>query len=87
MDVITMRDTIEKMSKEYHIEIGRILLSNHVAMNENKNGIFVNMSTIDEQVMLQLQHFIQYVELQEKQLHVDEIEKEGLKGTFFNEKY
>lgn len=82
-----MRDTIEKMSKEYHIEIGRILHSNHISMNENQNGIFVNMSTIDEQVLHKLHKFIQYVELQEKQLHVDEIEKEGLKGTFFNEKY
>lgn len=84
MDVITMRDAIEKLSKDHHIEIGRILHSNHVSMNENQNGIFVNLSTIDEQVLNKLQRFVQYVELQEKQLHVDEIEKEGLKGTFFN---
>jgi hypothetical protein len=85
MDVIEMRDAIEKLPKEYHIEIGRILHSNQVSMNENQNGIFVNMSTINEQVLNKIQHFVQYVELQEKQLHVDEAEKEGLKGTFFNE--
>ena len=83
MDPVKLRDSIESLSKENHIEIGRILYSNGIFMNENQNGIFVNISTVDPKVIEKVQQYVEYVELQEKQLVLGETAKEGLNQLFF----
>ena len=71
------------MSKNYQIEMGRILLDNQININENQNGLFINLSDVKEDVMKKMQEFLEYVDLQETHLNVIETAKEGLKDTFF----
>jgi hypothetical protein len=81
MDVL--KDKIESLPKIYHIEIGKILNSYNIHLNENQNGIFVNLSKLSCDVIDKLNEYIKYIELQEKILNVDEVEKEELKDTYF----
>jgi len=84
MELTTIKDRIESMPKNYHIEIGRILIKEeNIPYNENKNGIFINLSLLNKDVHDKIVKFIEYVELKEKQLAMDEKEKLELKGTFF----
>lgn len=79
-----MKDRIEQMSKNYQIEMARLLIHNHnIAYDENQNGLFINMGQMSEEVQLVMKQFIDYVELQEQQLNADETEKDGLKDIFF----
>ncbi len=79
-----MKDRIEQMSKNYQIEIARLLIHTHnIAYDENQNGMFINMGQMSEEVQIVMKQFIDYVDLQEQQLNADETEKDGLKDIFF----
>ena len=84
-NIVQIRDKIESMSKNYQIEVGKILLDNQININENQNGLFINLSDVNEEVMNKMQEFLEYVDLQETHLNVIETAKEGLKDTFFKE--
>jgi hypothetical protein len=84
MNINAMKDRIEQMSKNYQIEIARLLIHTHnIAYDENQNGLFINMAQMSEEVKTAMQQFIEYVDLQEHQLNADETEKDGLKDIFF----
>jgi len=84
MDLTIIKDKIEKMQKNYHTEIARILIKEHeISYDENKNGIFINLSHLSEEVINKMKQFIEYVDLQEKQLEIDEKEKHELKDAYF----
>jgi hypothetical protein len=84
MNLNAMKDRIEQMTKNYQIEIARLLINTHnIAYDENQNGLFINMAQMTEEVKTSMQQFIEYVDLQEQQLNADETEKDGLKDIFF----
>lgn len=84
MNLTEMKDRIEQMPKNYHIEMARILINTHkISYDENQNGLFFNLSQLTPEVQINMQQFIEYVDLQEQQLRVDEAEKDGLKDIFF----
>ena len=45
MNVTHLRDRVEALPKQYHKDVARILLDNKIAFDENKNGLFINLST------------------------------------------
>ena len=84
MDLIKIKDAIENKSKEHQIEILRILIENQVTINENNNGIFVNLSNINTTIIDKINNYLTYVNEQEVSLNKLENVKEEYKNTFFN---
>lgn len=79
-----IKDRIETMPKNYQVEVGRILINAfNVSFDENQNGIFINLSTLSPDIIIKLEEFIKYVDVQESYLNIDENEKHELKDTFF----
>lgn len=79
-----IREQIENMSKFNQIEILRILTKNKdVIINENKYGIHINLSEIQDSMVNELMGYIKYVNTQEIYLNNVEKEKEKYKITFF----
>ena len=79
-----IREQIENMSKFNQIEVLKILTRNkNVTINENKYGIHVNLSEIDNDILKELMMYIKYVATQEVYLNNAEQEKEKYKNTFF----
>ena len=79
-----IREQIENMSKFNQIEVLRILTRNkEVIINENKNGIHINLSDVDNTILTELILYIKYVNTQELYLNNAEQEKEKYKNTFF----
>lgn len=79
-----IREQIEHMSKFNQIEILRILSNNKdVIINENKYGIHINLSELENNVLNELMTYIKYVNTQEIYLSNVEQEKEKYKNTFF----
>jgi hypothetical protein len=83
----TIKSDIEKMSKNHHIEILKILKRNsNVKLNENKSGVYINLSFLSEQTLVELYNYINYIHDQETSLNQLESQKNDFKNTFFLEK-
>jgi hypothetical protein len=79
-----IREQIESMSKFNQIEILRLLTKHtDITINENRYGIHINLSDLDNSILDELSKYIKYVNTQENYLNNIEKEKETYKNTFF----
>ena len=85
LNLIDIRDSIENFNKFNQIEVLRILKSHSdVVLNENKNGVYINLADVNEQALDQLIAFISYVNDQEASLDATEKQKETFMNAFFS---
>jgi hypothetical protein len=84
--LMALKDGIENMPVVHQIEILRILNAKHTQINENKNGVFVNISKLNNELLQQLYDYMTYVIKQEKQLNEVEEQKQSLTKEFFDNK-
>ena len=79
-----IRDSIENMNKFNQIEVLRIL-NNHkdVTINENKYGIHINLSELNNRVIDELLLYVKYVKTQETTLNEVEQKKEDYRNIYF----
>jgi len=81
-----LKEDIENLSKFHQVEILKILKADSsCTLNENKNGIFVNMTNFNKSLIDDIKKYLTYVNTQEKQLNDIEDEKEILSTTYFND--
>jgi hypothetical protein len=82
----SMKNIIENMSKNHHIEILKIIKNNNVKINENKSGVYINLTFLPESIINEISKYLDYVN--ERETLLDPFEKENcdFKNTFFNEK-
>jgi hypothetical protein len=73
------------LEKIHHIEIAKILKINNVYLNENNNGIFVNLNKISTTVHKQLYNYIEFVKKQESDINKDEKLKKNLETIYFKD--
>ena len=83
--LIMLRDKIENFDKPQQIQILRILKNKKLGLNENKNGIFLNLTNLSEDVILELENFINHIDNQEIILQQNETLKQDYKETFFKD--
>ena len=84
--LMSLKDGIENMPVVHQIEILRILHSKQTQINENKNGVFVNISKINDTTLRELEDYMKYVIQQEKQLNEIEEHKQFLSKEYFENK-
>ena len=80
-----LRDEIEKMDSIHQIHIFKILKENQIDFTENSNGVFINMTLLDEGTLKQINNFIKYVNLQQKQLESIEDIKAQYQKEFYKD--
>jgi hypothetical protein len=84
--LMNLKEGIENMPMIHQIEILRILHKKQTQLNENKNGVFVNISKLNDHVLQELEDYMNYVIQQEKQLSEFETQKEYLTKEYFENK-
>jgi len=83
MNLEELRSKIENMPKIHHIEILKILKENpSIKLNENKCGIFINLSVIPNETIDLITRYVDYVIEQEKSLESVEIQKQEYREMF-----
>lgn len=83
----SIKNTIEAMSKNHHIEILKIIKKNPaVKLNENKSGLYINLTFLPESTLDEISQYLTYVNEQETMLNPFEKEKTDFKNTYFMEK-
>jgi len=78
-----LRDKIETLTVFHQIEILRILQMNKVTFSENKNGVFVNLTYVSQDIIKKINDYIVYVDKQELQLNEVEEKKIVLSNQYF----
>lgn len=72
----TLKMKIENMSKQHNIEILRILKKyNGVKLNENRSGIFVNLTFLNVAILEEIETFVEYIIEQEHTIQSVEQQK------------
>ncbi len=82
--LMSLKEGIENMPTVHQIEILRILHSKNTQINENKNGVFVNISRLNNDMLKELYEYMKYVINQEKHLNEIEQQKQSLTKEFFD---
>lgn len=72
-DILNLRNKITKMSRHDQIEIFKLFRKKKIKYTENKNGIFINLTKLNNKMLLELQNFVDF-SIQNK----DTIEKENI---------
>ena len=79
----SLKERIESTNLFHQIEILRIFNDNSVQINENKNGVFINLTYVDSPILDKVYKYLSYVNKQEDQLNEIEKEKEKIVTSFF----
>jgi len=80
-----LKTAIEKLNRNQQLEILHILKKNpSIKLNENRGGIFLNMSFVPVDVLETLKKYVEFIQDQEKALNVDEQQKQKFKNTLFS---
>ena len=58
-----IKNKIENMTNFQHIEILKIIKKNRsIKINENKNGVYINMSYLPKKTINELETYIKYID-------------------------
>lgn len=78
-----LTNEIEQLPHHYHIGILQIIMKDEEeCINENKNGIYVNMSELKRKTIATIKKYLEYIHFQEQNLHKIEAEHENVKSNF-----
>jgi len=82
-----LKTKIESMNKKHHIEVLKIFKKfPNIKLNENKSGVYINLAFLSDDVIHELQTYINYIDAQESAIMSVESRKEEYKNTYFSEK-
>lgn len=80
----SMKNKIEKMSKEHQIEILRLFHKmENLTLNENNNGTFINLLKLTDKQIDEVDAYMNYVAEQSEKLTIVENKKQELQQSFF----
>ena len=81
-----IKHVVESMSKIHQIEILRILKNvPNIKLNENKSGVYVNLTFIPQESIDELSVYVKYASDQENSLNTFENQKTEFKHAFFSD--
>ena len=75
IDLNRIKTEVETLTKVHQIEVLRIMKEGNVILNENKNGVFINLSNVDADILNKISKYLKYVSQQEIYLNKLEDEK------------
>ena len=79
---------LEEMSKINQVEALRIFHKHNKEMiNENKYGIHINVTDVENHVLKEIEEFIEYVSNQEKNLNDMEELQQDIQTKYINKSY
>jgi len=79
-----LRDDVEKMDTIHQTHVFNIFRRNKINFTKNNNGVFINLTTVDNKTLNEIKAYILYVNLQQEQLEKGEQDKEKYVNQFYN---
>ncbi len=73
---------IDSFSKEDHVKILEIIYKyNKSVISENNNGCFINMEDLSDEIITNIENYINYVILKEGDINIIEDTKDKIKNN------
>ena len=76
-----LKEDIESLTPSQHIIIGKLLYDANINMFENKNGVFVNLTELEESVLTSIREKLKHIQEQEKHFIDLENKKQAYKDN------
>ena len=76
-----IKEDIEKLTPSQHIIIGKLLYNANINMFENKNGVFVNLTELEDSVLNSIRDKLKDIQEQEKHFINLENKKQAYKDN------
>jgi len=83
MELENIKNKIESLDKIHQIEILKIIKKFPTTINENKSGVYINLSFLSPIVINEMIEYLKYINDQEHFLTPFESQKNDIKNTFF----
>ena len=83
VELENLKSKIESLSKEHHITILKILKKTMNNLNENKNGVFINLTEVSSDILDELKNYCKYIDTQEKKLDKIENNQKEIESNYF----
>ena len=74
---------VSNLNEIHHKKIFEIINSNNIKFSENRNGVFINLNNLPGNIIDEIQKYINYVKIQEKNISNFETIKNEFKKDFF----
>ena len=84
-ELTMLRDKIEEMDHLHQLGILEIIKKGNIDYTENSNGVFINMSILNIDIISEIKEYIKYIKLQQQQLDKIEKDKEEIKKEFYKD--
>lgn len=81
--LISLRDKMENMNMIHHLKFFEIIKGHKILYSENRNGIFINMNSLNKTIIEKIKLYITYVNKQEETLDQTEKIKDDFQKEFF----
>ena len=81
-----IKHSIEVMNKQDQLEILKLLSKHLCKLNENKSGVFINMSFLSNDILEEMKNYINYTQEKATNLETLEYQKDEFKKSLLNEK-
>ena len=78
-----IKELIESLSLQQQIFIGKMFYEENISMFENKNGVFINLTDVDELILEKINIHLQQIKEQEQSLNQLEVKKQEYKDNYF----
>jgi|TARA_Y100000992_G_scaffold302711_2_gene278715 hypothetical protein len=78
-----IKETIESFSVQQQIQIGKLFYQANIDMFENKNGVFINLTNVDEVILENIHKELQHIKQQESSFKELENIKQEYKDNYF----
>jgi hypothetical protein len=80
VELVKIQKTIESMSIDVHSEfLEKLFDDGKIILNENNNGVRVNLSNVSQEIMEELETHIEYIKKRNSQLSSDETKRDNLR--------
>jgi hypothetical protein len=83
LELLQLRDSIEKLSSNHHIDILKIIKKHNISYSENLNGIFINLTELDNDTFNSLKTHLEYLKEQQEELEYIETQKKDYEDKYF----
>lgn len=84
IQLLSIKNQLEQLTIKQQEEILKLLNKLNISYSENNNGIFFNLSNLNNDQLKELEQYIEYTKDQEKTLQKIENVKDELTKVYFN---
>ena len=78
-----LQKNIDTLDAEHHLQIAKLLYKNNIKLSQNNNGIFVNLTTLPNNITELLWKYLEFINNQQEYINKDENTKLELEKIFF----